>query len=66
VPDTPTPANRRPIGSAIRRNDEARERLSQVGPGDVVAARMTWMRYAPPGWQGLIEARVSEGESRGT
>jgi hypothetical protein len=60
MPDS-APAPRRPIGAAIRRNDEARERAARITEADIFAARLLWMRYSPPGWQGMIEAR-REGE----
>jgi hypothetical protein len=63
MPDTPSPSPRRPIGAAIRRNDEARRRAAEVTPADVLNARLLWMRHAPPGWRGLIEARKVEGGS---
>lgn len=63
MPDSATPAPRRPVGHAIRRNDEARRRAAEVTAADVLAARLLWMRYAPPGWRGLIEARREEGRA---
>jgi hypothetical protein len=56
----PAPAPRRPIGRAIRRDDEARERAARITAEDVLAARLMWHRGAPSGWQGLIEARREE------
>lgn len=49
---------RRPLGKAIRRTAAERERAATITPADVLAARRLWHRTAPPGWAGLIEARL--------
>jgi hypothetical protein len=59
---TPEPVPRQPIGAAIRRTDESRARAAEVTEADVLNARLLWMRNAPPGWAGLIEARRGENQ----
>jgi hypothetical protein len=55
---------RRPIGRALRRTADERERLAEVTAADVIAARTLWHANAPPGWGALIEARPEpEGET---
>lgn len=60
VPRQPPPG----LGRAIRRTDAARAEAARVTDLDVLSARLLWHEAAPPGWQGLIEARVSEDQDR--
>lgn len=58
----PDPRPRRPLGRAIRRTDAERAQAAAITPMDIVNARLLWHETAPPGWAGLIEAKVEPSE----
>jgi len=48
---------------ALRRSAADMDRLSEITPDDVDAARKAWKRLAPAGFQGLIDAKVARKSS---
>jgi hypothetical protein len=53
----------KPLGQPIEWSDSELDDLSQVGPGDVQAAKDLWKTQAPAEFKKLLEAEPDEGDS---
>jgi hypothetical protein len=63
--DVPVPVPRVPPGQpTLRRKPSDLDALSVITSEDVDAARRLWKRFAPDGYQGLIDAKADPPVSR--
>ena len=50
-----TPSNKVPLGKPLELSDDDLERLSQVTPADIEAAKQFWRKYAPEEFINLLD-----------
>lgn len=53
---------RKPLGKALRRTAADLDRLAEITPADIQAARQLWHELAPEKCRGLIEAMTAREE----
>jgi hypothetical protein len=62
MPDLQQPARKtKRLGQPLVWTEEQLTKLSQINPSDEQAANVVWKENAPKGFEGLLEAKVEEG-----